>query len=311
MNSAASERNQERGLIDPNQRRVSSTASLKRIRIVRAAPSPQGFSVRLILSPFILLVALLGLTACSTSSRGPALHHPDLRLVNLARKPAGDHALFRRYQARGPSQWNQGWPWQLDLSGVAWDRSNTATAITPRHVVMAAHYSRKAGQEIIFHDRRGNPHARRMQRTISLRERGLPADVAVGLLDKALPRKVRTYPLPSPDAALPTRLTGRLALVTEQKRRLYFHRIDAIQNGFLKLGKDPELPSHAAKNLIVGDSGHPSFVLSRGELILIETHTHGGAGSGPFYGASEVQMKIREILAELDSTHEFRTVSIH
>ena len=254
--------------------------------------------------PTVLI--LLGMLGCAVPEGGPALHRPDLRLDDLARNEAGSNGLFSSYLATGPVRWNQGWPWQLDLSGVAWDNSVTATAIHPRIVVMAAHYLRPAGTPVVFHDRNGRAHPRRIQQVALLKDHGLPCDVAVGLLDQALPRQIRIYPLPHPgkDPA------GRLALVTDQSRSLWFHRVARAEQNGLVLAHDPTLPASSRKSLVAGDSGNPSFLLSRGELVLIETHTFGGPGMGPWYGSAEVQAALRKAIAALDPSAGFRLTPI-
>ena len=89
---------------------------------------------------------ILLLSACAIPGGGPGpSHDPSLRLSAIARGSDTAGRLFTRYNPRGPSTWNQGWPWKLDLSGVAWDEPTTATALTPRHVVMADHFKRGTG----------------------------------------------------------------------------------------------------------------------------------------------------------------------
>ena len=258
------------------------------------------------LAPFLAFT----LAACSAVRSTTALHHPDLRLAALAVNSEGSAALFRSYRADGPVKWNQGWPWKLDLSGVAWDLPNTATVITPRHVVMASHYVRGAGQPIVFHDRSGRRHARVVQKVVKLDDRGLKCDVAVGLLDRPLPDSIRRYPLPAVREDGGKALIGATALVTEQKRGLYFHRIASLHAYTLGMRYDESFPAERRKSLVKGDSGHPSFILSKGELVLIETHTGGAGGLGPYYGSSALQEKLREVLRELDANHTFRTIEI-
>ncbi|MBK1827475.1 hypothetical protein [Haloferula rosea] len=258
------------------------------------------------------IASLLAFTLISCSSGGDAgaPHHPDLRLWQVAQGAEGSSDLFKNYRVDGPVLWNQGWPWKLDLTGVAWDRSNTATAITPRHVVMASHYIRKQGEPLVYHDRKGNRHVRRVEKVIHFKERKFSGDVAIGLLDQPLPASVRTYPLPAPRADGGEALIGATALITEQKRKLYFHQIGRISNTTIGFRSDRRNPESRQKKLIAGDSGHPSFILSKGELVLIETHTGGGAGSGPFYGAKAVQDCLSTIINELDPAYRFRTVNV-
>lgn len=256
------------------------------------------------------LSALIVLSSCTVGNEAGPLHHPDLSLEKLAEQAEGSNQLFDHYHASGAVKWNQGWPWQLDLSGVAWDRSNTATAITPRHVVMASHYPRKQGEELVFHDRTGRRHVRTVEKVVHFRERGAVGDVAVGLLDSPLPRSIRTYPLPKERSDDGQALIGALALVTEQRRALYFHRISRVHAGMLGMTYDRKLPESRRKPLVTGDSGHPSFILSKGELVLVETHTTGASGAGPFYGSATVLKAIREIAQELDPSHSLRTIEM-
>lgn len=256
----------------------------------------------------LILLLLLGAGALSGQSQTPKYppHQPDLRLAELARSSKDKPDLFTTYDPKGRSRWNQGWPWKLDLSGVAWDIATTATAITPRHVVMAKHFQREIGASVVFHDRNGKAHERRLVRILPLDG----CDVAVGLLDRPLPDSVRSYPLPKIANEEATKLVGAIALVTDQDRRLFFHRIYAISPEIVHFRSDPTLPDARHKRLIVGDSGNPSFFLSNGELVLIETHTTGGGGGGPFYGASAIFQRVRDAVAELDPTFEVRTVKL-
>lgn len=257
----------------------------------------------------LALAVFLPLLSCTAGRSIGALHHPDLQLYKLATEAKGSGALFSHYQASGRVRWNQDWPWKLDLSGVAWDKPTTATLITARHVVMAAHYVRKPGEELVFHDRTGQRHARRVQKVVKLGDRGLKCDVAIGLLDRPLPESIRRYPLAAPMED-PTALIGATALVTEQKRTLFFHQVRTVHPVWLSFGFDERIPQSRKKNLISGDSGNPSFLLSKGELVLIQTHNVGGAGAGPFYGGKGIQEKMAEVIRELDPGHEFRTIAI-
>ena len=253
---------------------------------------------------FILLIS----TNCGI--QGGAPHDPKLQLIDLARGNDTDGRLFTRYDPNGPSTWNQGWPWKLDLTGVSMDQNTTATAITPRHVVMADHYQRKTGGRVVFHTRKGRQIERHILKTLSFKQAGSSGDIAVGLLDHPLPASIRTYPVPAPRGDYNELLTGATALVTEQTRGLYFHQIAGINGSHVRFTFDSRINKSHQKNLVRGDSGNPSFLLTNGELALIETHTSGGPGSGPFYGAPEVVAKLREIIATLDPAYELKTVVI-
>lgn len=248
--------------------------------------------------------------ACSLPSGngGYPPHQPGLRLIDLARAGTPAAGVFSSYRPNGPCQWNQDWPWKLDLSGVAWDKNRTVTAITPRHVVMANHFQRPQGAKVVFHDRRGRPHRRQIERVLPLRNLGVSCDVAVGLLDRPLPDAVRSYPVPELSREAAEDWIGATVLVTEQGRRLYFHEVLGFGPKVVRFRTNRRVSERHHKRLVVGDSGHPAFVLSKGELVLVETHTTGGSGAGPFYGDPAVRDGLREAIRQLDPAFSLRAV---
>ena len=248
------------------------------------------------------------LPSCSSDAE-PRLHDPEMGLVALANSATTDGSLFKHYNPGGPVKWSQEWVWKLDLTGVAWDLDTTVTAITPRHVVMAAHFPRSKGQQVGFHDRKGRFHRREIEAVVTLSEVGQPGDVSIGLLDRALPTSIRTYPLLSLDPSAAAALVGAPVLVTDQDRRVFIHRIARITGNGISFRFDAELDLARRKNLVVGDSGNPAFVLTRGELALIETHSTGGAGAGPFYGSQQIATAVDRAVAKLDSAYQIRRVS--
>jgi hypothetical protein len=92
---------------------------------------------------------------------------------------------------------------------------------------------------------------------------------------------------------------GTPVIVSDQTKTLSVHQVEAVTGGMIRLGYIPGLNPIYQRNLIVGDSGNPSFLLKNGELVLLETHTTGGPGAGPFYGDPAVQAAIRRAMAEL------------
>ena len=220
-------------------------------------------------------------------------------------KPGGDPNIFRLYSRVGDSKIAAGWPSRMDMSGVSFDQRQSATLISRRHVVMAAHYQRKIGAKVIFHDRRG----KFLERTLIQRARVL-GDVAVGLLDRPVPPGYRTYPLPSPTTD-PASLIGLPVIVTDQNHRLFFHKVHRVSTVGISFIHDVEDKHGWGKNLVSGDSGNPSFLIAGGELVLLETHTSGGAGAGPYYGSATMQEKLREVMTEMDPAFPFRTVPVN
>ncbi len=200
--------------------------------------------------------------------------------------------LFGYYQPRGRSKWKDNWTENLDLTGVSWNNARTATLISPSHVVMAAHFIRPSDVPVMFHDRDGQPHERFIAEVRDLRTVG---DVAVARLNRPLPPGVKRYRFASPAMAA----VGRPVLITDQTRTVSIHRIGEVFGRNIRLEYQPELDPIYRRNLITGDSGNPSFLWDGGESWLLETHTTGGPGSGPFYGDPEIQAAIRAAMAEL------------
>jgi hypothetical protein len=201
--------------------------------------------------------------------------------------------VFRFYQAREKSAWKRNWAGALDFSGVSWNDRRTATLISPIHVVMAGHFIRPSDVPVMFHDRSGQPHERFISKVRSLPHVG---DIAVAKLNRPLPPGVRIYRFATAGEAFP----GRPVVVTDQTMTASVHQIAAVHGDVIRLDYVPGLDPVCRRNLIKGDSGNPSFIVrADGELALLETHTAGGAGAGPFYGSPRVQEAIRAALAEL------------
>lgn len=275
----------------------------------------------------ILLLLLPLLTSCNSGRDQVTIGPPatralkteelaqdaHLRLNTLASQlPLSDNAIFTSYQPRGPVKWSNGWPRRIDLTGVSWSQPQAGTAITPRHIVLAAHYPLGKGKQVTFHDRSGKPHTRTIIQLISFRNReiGERSDIAVALLDRPLPPEIKTYRLLPPRTDYPQTLPGCPALVTEQQRRVCIHQIRTQFAQSISFQKSEDYPEEVYKNLIVGDSGNPSFLLVGGEPVLIETHTGGGGGSGPFYSEPKIFAALQETVAELDPSYRIQTVPL-
>jgi hypothetical protein len=199
-------------------------------------------------------------------------------------------AVFEYYQPKGQSKRSSNWTSPLDLTGVSWNDSRTCTLISRQHVVMAAHYMRPSEIPVMFHDDAGVPHERYI---IAVKSLAPQHDVAIGKLNLPLPKGVKHYEFASPaDARI-----GNDVLVTDQTKYANIHQV-SMRDAYGHIGftYDPALPVQVKRNLVVGDSGNPSFVLSGGDLKLLETHTYGGSGSGPDYSNSLLKTAIRDAM---------------
>lgn len=263
--------------------------------------------------PVVLAMAVTvagGATETTTPRSAATASRPALATDRIAGLVADDQRLFLSYNPHRRSRWNPSLGGKLDLTGIAWDSPQTATAVTPRHVVMAAHFARRPGDRLIFHDRQGNRHVRSLLKTISLGSKPTWIDIAVGLLDRPLPDVVHTYPLlaPSPDYA--DRLAGGHVLVTNQRKCLCVREIRFVRETTLQFAYPAAEPGQARQALIKGDSGNPSFLLLDDGPVLVETHSLGGAGAGVFYSAPKVFAAVTNAVRQLDSSHTIRTVRL-
>jgi hypothetical protein len=249
---------------------------------------------------FLKITGMLSLAVCIAScgrsgdSAGPPILPP----------PNAPPGIFKTYHADRDASMAEGWTRGMDMSGVSFNDTRTATLITPRHVVMAKHYARPAAAPVVFHDRNG----KRIQCKLIGFEAGA-GDVMVGLLDEPVPANYRPYSLPGVGADA-SALLDRPVIVSDQNRNLFVHRIAGFRNGIVAFKHERKNRHGWSKNLVVGDSGNPSFLIVGNELVLLETHTTGGPGAGPYYGDAAVQQSVRRAVQKLDASHRIRTVAL-
>ena len=211
--------------------------------------------------------------------------------------------VFSKYNPKGRVQWASNWTRQLDLTGIAWNGEAAGTLITPRHVVFARHYQWKLGRPLVFHDREGNAVRRTLVRKRAIRGR-LVDDIMIGVLDKPVPPGIKIYKLFPPASYGRYSLLGTRAVLTNRHRQVVIREINAISRGhsrgrpghLVRFRAASGIPAFAQPQLTKGDSGHPGFLIYRGDLVLLETLTYGGFGRGPFYGSPEYQREIQRIL---------------
>ncbi|MEO8615805.1 MAG: hypothetical protein ABI600_11745 [Luteolibacter sp.] len=239
----------------------------------------------------LLLVSLL-ICACGTANRPSVSAGPAAQAgLGFLPQKAEKGALFQYYQPRARSKWRNNWTHSFDLTGVSWNDPRTATLIAPSYVVMAAHFTRPANVPLIFHDPEGNPQERYIA---SVRALGV-GDIAVAKLNRPLPPGIKCYRFASTSDAT----IGRPVIVSDQTKTLSVHRLGGISGAVVQFDYLPNLDSIYRRNLIVGDSGNPSFLVKNGDLVLLETHTTGGPGAGPLYADPNVQAAIRAAMNDM------------
>jgi hypothetical protein len=242
----------------------------------------------------LLIPVLLFLAPSCGPSNGPTVTagtDPAQSGLGFLPKRAEKGTLFRYYQARAGSAWRNNWTSSFDLTGVSWNDPRCATLIAPKYVVMAAHFIRDPHTPVMFHDKKGAPCERYLTAV-----RSLPGhDVAVGKLNLPVPPEVKCYRFANASDAI----IGRPVIVSDQTSTLSVHRIGMISGAAIAFDHVAGLNSIYQRNLITGDSGHPSFIVKSGDLFLVETHTTGGPGAGPFYGDPQLQAAIRTAMVEM------------
>ena len=232
----------------------------------------------------MLAAACLGLSACAPV---PPAGPPAEDLAFLPERFERGR-VFRVYLAGGRSIPANNWTSNFDFSGVSWNDTRTATAVSRRHVVMAGHFARHMSTPVVFHARDGTAHTRQLTGITQLQGLG---DIAVGTLDSPLPPEIAHDPL----AASGDATYKRAVLVTDQTRTISIHRIGPVDGRRVQLGFDPEIDRRYWRNLVTGDSGNPAFIVKNGRLHLLTTFTTGGPGRGPFYGHPEIRARLQGI----------------
>lgn len=214
------------------------------------------------------------------------------------------------------------WTNRLDLTGVAFDTNKTCTLISPRHVLMAAHFNRLQNDEVNFHTKDGTLVTRTITAFLETETIGSPAngfsgrDIAVGILDSAV-NDVTFYKVLPPRADWPTYLTNALAEVTRfNNREIIIRRASGFSGGpngtrHLTFSVDTEAPSfYEGFANPGGDSGNPSFILVRGEPIL--THILSVSSTkGPFLGDPEIYNTINQFMSSLGGGHQLTSVYLN
>jgi hypothetical protein len=125
-------------------------------------------------------------------------------------------------------------------------------------------------------------------------------------LDRPVP--VRHYRVLAPRSDYGALLKGVPVPATNYRRYVMVHAVAAVSGGVIRFGPS-DMPGVAGR-LIVGDSGNPSFLLVNGEPVLVETHSAGGFGSGPFFSDPENFAAINGMMRELGCGEQLETVPV-
>ena len=255
---------------------------------------------------------------------------PPDRRVDENGKPV--HVFPKRYN---PDCWAA----SLDLTGVAWYSGINGVAITPRHIISAAHWnnlphvisfvSEKPGKDgetkvgVGFIPVKGKDHPAFKPTLVTIQDRpvcwiNLGNDVAIATTTAPLPDSVAIYPLPAPVAAADREgLIGRTLLATTWSDDLHqpdprgirlagLRKVYKFSQETMWYAQDDRLPADLYFPAVIGDSANPLFFVGTRDkqLVLASQFSGGGPGTGSYLGSAEIQDNIRRYIAASPAPNE-------
>jgi hypothetical protein len=201
--------------------------------------------------------------------------------LNVFQSPYGPNTFVRNTSC---------WANSIDISCVSpWNSEGgslySGTLISPRHVVFCEHASfyPKNGSTITFVSSSGN----KITRTILNSIKCVNADIRVAILNedvdsginfaKVLPTNWATY-LPTNYWLITNYKSYIPVMCLNQTERASISGLVTLSQNFLNIF-DSKYSSYYGE-IIVGDSGNPTFIIINGEPILLGVFSSGGAGLG-------------------------------
>ena len=188
-------------------------------------------------------------------------------------------------------------PWNSS-SNPDWDEQHMAgTLITPQHIIFAKHFQPNNGDVFRFIDRQNNEFLRTL-----VRKTNVTGDIAIGLLDGALPTNSFCFAkvLPSDyDAYINTGYKLPALYLDQEEKALVADLRWVSQDGGTKLNVPVnETRSTFNEPLYDGDSGNPAFIIINDELVLLTVWT-----TSSYYGTSVTEFKdeINQSILSLDT----------
>lgn len=187
--------------------------------------------------------------------------------------------------------WNAArWCADIDLTCVSvWNSTgaNTrgGTLVSPRHVVFATHYLIAVGATLRFVKADGTVVTRTMTARSSVP--GTYSDLTVGVLDSDVPAGIafaKVLPVDYDTAKMPGVRNRVPALKLDQEKKASVADYYGT-NGFWSICLLPTDPQRLAmyEEVVVGDSGSPSFLIVNGGPVLTHVMLFGGPGAGGLF----------------------------
>ena len=189
----------------------------------------------------------------------------------------------------------------VDLSGIHFG-PKSGTLVSPDIVVSAQHFG-GLPNPLTFIAPDGTKHVRRI---IGAAKVPGSVDMRLSRLDSPLPPEIEVYKVPDPDFMLGHTRTAPVVMI-DQHDDAYIGRIhpDAgFDASYATIIKDKGKFGKLYKDMVGGDSGHPSFFVWNGELVFVSAWHF--PQLGPYAGFHQDAM--RETAAALGSTFEIESV---
>jgi hypothetical protein len=217
--------------------------------------------------------------------------------------------------------------WIYNLSQVAtcispWN-SNAAnrkagTALTPRHIGLAAHYEYPVGTQVRF----VTADNQTITKTVIGRKRHPEyapyfPDITLYLLDSDLPSSITPCKvLPSNwSEYLPNDPRNIATLCLDQEEKALVTDLNSLTSTFANF-RFPDQPYEQVlyEGKVVGDSGNPAFLIINDQLVCLTFWTFGGAGSGTFLtpqiGAMNQMIQDLDTAAGINTGYTIQTVDL-
>lgn len=237
-----------------------------------------------------------------------ARHATDAVLNRVAGKNLSTHGKIftdTTWLTRNTNVWCN----DIDLTAISpWNSNATnrkaGVAVTPRHIIWAAHYSIPNGTTVRFITTDNQV----VERTIISQKRHPDyapyyPDLVIGTLSSDLPGtitpvKVLPANFSSNYATVYGDMVGIPALCLDQEEKALVTPLRQMTDTMATFGPD-EYNTGFYESKISGDSGNPSFLIIDNELVLITVWTYGGTGSGT--NISKHITKINQMIVDSDT----------
>ena len=248
-----------------------------------------------------------------------AKHITDAMTTLTAGKTSADIPMYTTLDHTTPAYVRNAACWAASIDMTALSVWNSAlgglyagTAITPRHIIYASHFAIPVGTTLRFVTNTNAIVTRTLTASYVLPSSN-NRDTTIGLLDSGLPGSITPVKLLPSNFAnyIPSVEKFRLDIIAMNYRKnVLAKQLVSLQyvTGTTKYLLLLNSNSHTTldQSIISGDSGHPSFVLVNGVLVLLSLWS--GGTNGPAFHAflSEIDAG----LASLGGGYSVSTVSL-